>query len=284
MFGNPGFEFRDDFMMPHQASFNSPLLFDFPPFSHSPTSTLKFHPLTAQILDDVRALFKVVLDLPHDVPTEQVQEVTQYAIQTLEKISSMPAHVILQEPQPETRTSPGSSNITPNSSPPEHPPSGAPDLMYTIVRKVALIYCRAIEARKPLSDACEPSEFLAIWGIAWEISLAKWQPVLGLYIWIMVSIVPSGHNLPMARFSKMLTVTAFMAFALENWHLGVDIADNALKLQRWLEEGWSHLEKGVIGGEQGVEQYGFPVKEDLPAVATGQFEDETDIMGGAYSH
>lgn len=54
MFGEPGFEFYDPFRVPLQVNFNSPLLFDCPPFV-SPASPLRIHPHKAKILDDIHS-------------------------------------------------------------------------------------------------------------------------------------------------------------------------------------------------------------------------------------
>lgn len=311
MFDVPGFEFKDEFMVPYQTSFNSPLMQDWPPFA-SPASTLDLHPSAAQILDDVRQMLKVVIDLPDDPQeqtAEQLQQVAEVAAWAYQRISLMPENMPekMDMSQPasgvtdiETPSSSGtrwrsddqgsspentySSSVFEGSTPRDEPvltpdtspgrsdpqysaPVQKPDLMYRVIRMVALIYCRAILARVPTSEVCDSMEFLQIWVHIWEITLAKWKKVLGVYQWVTVGLVPSGHNTAPARFSKMLMVVGLLSIGLDNWHIAMDIGRAALKLQRFLREGNAAAPKGVVGGEEGVKTFGFPIKEDLPDVA-----------------
>jgi len=70
LFGQPGFDFEDPVRVPLQVNFNSPLLFDCPPFL-SPASPLRLHPHTAQILDEMRTVHRVVADLSDDATDEE---------------------------------------------------------------------------------------------------------------------------------------------------------------------------------------------------------------------
>ncbi len=139
--------------------------------------------------------------------------------------------------------------------------------MYRVIRNVALIYCRAILARVPTSHVCDTNEFVQIWVNIWEVPLAQWKTVLGVYHWITIGLVPSGHDTAPARFSKMLMVVALLSIGLDNWHICMEVSRAALKLQKWLREGHPTAPTGIVGGEAGVLKYGFPIKEDLPAIA-----------------
>ncbi|EGX90318.1 hypothetical protein CCM_06736 [Cordyceps militaris CM01] len=331
MFDKEGFEFKDEFMVPYQVSFNSPLMSDWPPFASS-ASTLSLHPNANQLLDDMRNLLKLVLDLPEHQTPENLQKVAELAAWTYQRISMLPENVPkrsckeqqqqedLQMHQQRTqqmpqhhgqqptlidadsnadRTSTGTSarwdgsspentyassvfesgtpkdeaSLTPNTSPArsgsDHfAAAGArPDLMYRVIRHVALIYCRAILARLPTSQVCDSNEFLQIWMNIWEVPLAQWKTILGVYHWITIGLVPSGHDTAPARFSKMLMVVALLSIGLDNWHICIEVSRAALKLQKWLREGHPVAPVGIVGGEAGVAKFGFPIKEDLPAVA-----------------
>ncbi|OAR00905.1 hypothetical protein LLEC1_07702 [Akanthomyces lecanii] len=330
MFDKEGFEFKDEFMVPYQVSFNSPFMSDWPPFS-SPASTLDVHPNANQLLDDMRNLLKLVLELPEEQTSEQLRQVAELAAWTYQRISMLPENVPrtcdkeqqkqedLQMQQQKTqhmsqaqhqqpaltdadlnadRSSNGTSarwdgsspentysssifesstpkeeaTLTPETSPArsgsEHSTTPQrPDLMYRVIRNVALIYCRAILARVPTSHVCDANEFVQIWMNIWEVPLAQWKTILGVYHWITIGLVPSGHDTPPARFSKMLMVVALLSIGLDNWHICIEISRAALKLQKWLREGHSAPPPGIMGGEAGVLKYGFPIKEDLPAIA-----------------
>jgi hypothetical protein len=325
MFDTPGFEFKDEFMVPYQTAFNSPLMQDWPPFAN-PASALDLHPHAAQILDDVRQMLKVVVELPDDLKDqtpEQLQQVAEVAAWAYQRISMMPENMpervdtgkstsfISEAETPassrwksddqgsspantysssvfEGSTMQDDQVLTPDTSPGRSDPQQAgtaqkPDLMYRVIRMVALIYCRAVLARVPTSEVCDSMEFLQLWVHIWEITLAKWKKVLGVYQWVTVGLIPSGHNTAPARFSKMLMVTGLLSIGLDNWHIAMDIGRAALKLQRFLRQGNRTPEKGVVGGEAGVETFGFPIKEDLPDVAKyatvlEELEDDAEEM------
>lgn len=330
MFDREGFEFKDEFMVPYQVSFNSPFMSDWPPFA-SPASTLDLHPNANQILDDMRNLLKLVLETPGQQTPEQLQQIAELAAWTYQRISMLPENVpkradrhqqqheefLKQQqrtqqmpPRPSQqqslpdvdpnadRASNGTSTRFEGSSPhntyassvfdestpredsaatPNTSPGRAssdhyglpqrPDLMYRVIRTVALVYCRAILARVPTSKVCDSNEFLQTWISIWEVPLAQWKTVLGVYHWITIGLIPSGHDTPPARFSKMLMVVALLSIGLDNWHICIEVSRAALRLQKWLREGHPATPAGIMGGEAGVLKYGFPIKEDLPAVA-----------------
>ncbi|KAJ3485828.1 hypothetical protein NLG97_g6737 [Lecanicillium saksenae] len=329
MFDKEGFEFKDDFMVPYQVSFNSPFMSDWPPFS-SPASTLDLHPYINQILDDMRNLLKLVLELPEEQTAEQLHQIADLAAWTYQRISMLPEnvpkkgdkqqqqHEELQMHQQRTQEMPPPQNqqpaitdvdsnadrssngtsarwddsphntynssvfesstpkdeaaVTPDTSPgrsgsDHYTTPQRPDLMYRIIRNVALIYCRAILARVPTSHVCDSNEFVQIWINIWEIPLAQWKTVLGVYHWMTIGLIPSGHDTPPARFSKMLMVVALLSIGLDNWHICMEVSRAALKLQKWLREGHPVPPTGIVGGEAGVIKYGFPIKEDLPTIA-----------------
>lgn len=330
MFDKEGFEFKDEFMVPYQVSFNSPFMSDWPPFS-SPASTLDLHINATQILDDMRNLLKLVLQLPSEQSSEQLQQVAELAAWTYQRISMLPENVPkradkfqqqqeeIQRQQQRTQQQhaqfnthqpqlgDADSNADPSSSigtgvrwdepSPENTYSSSvfegstprdeavmtpgtspgrseqfatpqrPDLMYRVIRNVALIYCRAILARVPTSHVCDSNEFLQIWANIWEVPLAQWKTVLGVYHWITIGLIPSGHDTPPARFSKMLMVVALLSIGLDNWHICMEVSRAGLKLQQWLREGRPDSQGGIMGGEAGVIKYGFPIKEDLPTIA-----------------
>lgn len=334
MFDKEGFDFKDEALVPYQVSFNSPFMSDWPPFT-STASTLDLHPNANQLLDDMRNLLKLVIELPEEQTPEQLQQVAELAAWTYQRISMLPENVPkrsnkyqeLQEekqkeqqrtqqmPQPQCqhtqitdadsnadRVSTGtsarweepspdntySSSVfesstprnesvrTPDTSPgrsgsrsgsEQYTASQRPDLIYRVIRNVALIYCRAILARVPTSQVCDTNEFLQIWVNIWEVPLAQWKTILGVYQWITIGLIPSGHDSPPARFSKMLMVVALLSMGLDNWHICMEVSRAGLKLQKWLRQGHPAPATGIMGGEAGVLKYGFPIKEDLPAVA-----------------
>lgn len=65
------------------------------------------------------------------------------------------------------------------------------DPLYVSVRLAAILYARAIATRRPLSAVCLPSDALALLSTTWQIPLARWRRVIGVFIFVFTSISPS---------------------------------------------------------------------------------------------
>ncbi|PFH56845.1 hypothetical protein XA68_15862 [Ophiocordyceps unilateralis] len=306
MFGEPGFEFYDPARVPLQVNFNSPLLFDCPPFLSPAAAPLQLHPQTAQILDDLRTLIRAVAELPGDPSADYPASLYQAASAVLASISLAPDDVSMQlgPGLPHLETAMDPANVTnglkrkregddtwgPRKAGTSEAegriptPMDAPDLVHRCIRKSALIYSQAIVRRLPTSMVCSEADFADIWGCAWTAGLERWSSLSGIFTWLMIAIVASSHHSVHGRMAKTLLVTAFMYIGTENWHVVADMATAGLKLQRWLRGGASYTEDGVLsgafGGERIVERYGFAFKDALPEVTVAQVEDDDEAEEG----
>lgn len=282
IYGHRGFEFRDPIMMPFHIALNSPLIFGWPSFAGCSTS-LQLHPSTAMILDDIRYLIESVLAVPENASTAELQRITTTAGWIMDRISELPEDTPIQAPEyhsnpasPDAQ-SPGSCRSGRSNK--SSPPVELPDQMYRCVRMTALIYCRAILNRVPTSEICTEMDFLRIWRAAWLATLPTWKATVGVLIWMLLAIVPSGHNAGPARFLKTLMISGLMSIGVDNWHIALDIANTGLRLQRWLAGGHNAFDnegKGLTGGELIVDRYGFAIKEVLPPVQLPLDEDEDE--------
>ncbi|KAF4592225.1 fungal specific transcription factor domain-containing protein [Ophiocordyceps camponoti-floridani] len=306
MFGEPGFEFHDPARVPLlQVNFNSPLLFDCPPFLSLAAAPLQLHPHTAQILDDLRALIKAVAELPDDPSADYPASLYQAAVAVLSSISLAPDDVMvpLSSRPPNLALAVDADNGTnglkrkregDDASGPRKAgtseaegripaPTDAPDLVHRCIRRTALIYSQAIVRRLPTSMICSEADFADIWSCAWTAGLDRWSSLSGIFTWLMIAIVASSHHSVHGRMAKTLLVTAFMYIGTENWHVAAAMAAAALKLQRWLRGGVSHPGDGVLsgafGGETIVERYGFAFKDALPEVTVASVEEEDEDEG-----
>ncbi|GAO15599.1 hypothetical protein UVI_02050320 [Ustilaginoidea virens] len=287
IFGQPGFEYDDPFHAPLQVNFNSPLLFNCPPFL-IPSSSLRLHKRTAEILDGTRVLMQAVYDLPEDAGIAKVHEVSSLAASLLSFLNQLPDQVLLEsngdrdnapvftgqkrkrvggeDTIVSSKKSHGASLVTTRSST-EDPP----DMVYVTVRLTAVVWARAILERLPTKDVCTEAEFIRIWSMAWAAGLDKWSSLSGIYAWMTIAIGPLCHTTIHARMVKTLTVTTFTYMGTENWHVASEIATVALKIQAWLRAGKESKPQGALsgafGGEKGIETFGFAFKEntmDLP--------------------
>lgn len=166
------------------------------------------------------------------------------------------------------------------------PSSEFPDPMYRMVRMTAVIYCRAVLSRVPTSMVCTDNDFIQIWLLAWRIPMATRRSLLGILTWVMLVIAPSCHNKAPARFIKSMAVNALMNMALENWHLAIDTADTAVRLQKWLSHGGERKAgRAISGGEAIIEKYGFAQKEALKNISKVHLADgdegDEGVEGGS---
>lgn len=305
IYGFPGFEFHDPIQVPFQNSLNSPLTSGWPSFV-SCAGSLHLHPGTATILDDVRAMFDAIQSLPDNPSPEELSQVAAIAQWVYTRLGELPDNVLMrpslqsrsspkevssgatspsntnggdsprgqQGSSPESNSSPSSKSKSQQHSSPAKteiidrgtPPSEFPDPVYRMVRMTAIIYCRAILSRVPISMVCSDNEFIQIWLLTWRVPMASRRAIIGIFAWVILLLAPSCHNKAPARFVKTLAVNSLMSIAVENWHFAMEIADRSLRLQKWLKGSSTHSGM-VFGGEGIIEKHGFAQKEVLGNIA-----------------
>lgn len=110
------------------------------------------------------------------------------------------------------------------------------DIIYQAVRQTALIYARAIMSRRPLHNpsVCSQEEFLGLWTTIWKVPLRTWKGVLGVFVWIMLSITPASRGTPHARFVKSLLTVGMTQMGLEDWDVAEKGMKGAMTLVGWL--------------------------------------------------
>lgn len=301
MFGQPGFEFEDPFRVPLQVSFNSPLLSNGPPFL-IPSSTLRLHKPTSEILDSTRTVFQAVMELPDDPGEAELGAVSELARSLLNYLSQLPEQVLMEadaghDDSPaasarQKRRRQESDDPTASSKMRRNDYTGArstgarstrneiPDMVYLCVRLTALIWAKAILQRVPTSHICTETEFARIWSFAWAAGLQRWSSLSGVFAWMNLAIAPLCHKTIHARMVKQMTVTAFMYMGTENWHVAADMATAGLKMQAWLRAGKDSKPLGSLtgasGGEQAIEDFGFVFKENVIDLPDHRYENQSD--------
>lgn len=226
---------------------NTPLVPNLVDFSKC-AEPLRLHQATAQILQDIRFLTSLVLALPEQPSEKDLQKVQSTSAWIHNQISGLPDEMPAMEQRAlhETRlsVSSGSSYRSGSGSPVPPPlptPSGLPeptskDLMYQAVRQAALIYARAIMMKKSLSDpaVCSEEDFLGLWVTVWRIPLKVWKGVLGIFVWIVLSIAPASRETRHARFVKSLLTVGLVQMGSEDWEVSERGMRGAIKLVTWL--------------------------------------------------
>jgi len=158
-----------------------------------------------------------------------------------------------------TATTTASTASTPSSRSSTSPPPadlGRANHMFRVVRLAAIILLRAILNRQPLSKTCTPSEFLEVWLLSWRVPLTVWRSAVGIFNWIMFTIIPASHGGPHERFVRTMWMISVVSRAVENWHVTVESAQVGLRLHRWLAG--KNLEgRGPEAGGGVVAKFGY---------------------------
>lgn len=279
----PEFEFRDMVRVPFRVSLNTPLVPTLASFSRC-AEALHLHQATAQILDDMRFLLGLVLALPKCPSEKDLQKVQSTSAWVYERISNLaPEGPVGQRQRISThhprhaRSSAASSKRSPSRttsrqssrrpSPTESSSSAnldgaylaynAQDIMYQAVRRAALIYTRAIMARRRLGDpaVCSEVEFLELWTTVWKVPLRSWKMVLGVFVWIMLSMIPASRGTRHERFVKSMLTIGLVQMALEDWEVAEQSMKGALSVVAWLVG--SNVDEAGEAGKAGDADQGW---------------------------
>ncbi|KAK3986177.1 hypothetical protein QBC44DRAFT_403005 [Cladorrhinum sp. PSN332] len=209
------------------------------PYLHSSTATPSpppqgLDPATSALLKDITFLIDTVLALP-PAPSEW----------ELQKVSSMSSWVYGRlTPTTPTLSSAGSS-------------------LHQSIRLAALIYCRAIQARKPLSRVVTEKDVYEVTEAVWKVPLETWNEggLLGTLVWVLVGVLVVMKEMDGGYTSK----TMLMAGAVQEAMRGderegggegggsgsgvVGVLERVVRLQRWLEGG--SMSGGFSGSGRG---------------------------------
>jgi len=168
---------------------------------------------TAMILDDMRFLTTSIIKLGNLDPLEQdLSKLLATSTWIRDRICSL-----------------SDGNDTTISSP--------ESLIHCSCRTVALIYCKAIVERIPLSQACTPEDISSLWGTMWQVTLTRWKAIPGIFIWIILSAHQAAQDTAYGRFLKSMLKTSSLYMALEDWNLVDGALMTFIELQRWLRKG-----------------------------------------------
>jgi hypothetical protein len=170
---------------------------------------LKIADETASILDDMRFLIQAVIKQVHREPT---------ALETLKlaKTSSWIRNRISKLPE----TTSG------------HPLAN--DFLYKSCRIAALIYCKAIVERIPLSQACTLQDLNHLWVNMWRITLTRWKEIPGVFLFVILSANQAGQTTPHGRLLKSMFKASSSYMALDHWNIVDGALMSYMKLQKCL--------------------------------------------------
>lgn len=145
-----------------------------------------------------------------------------------------------------------------------HDDEATQDLVYQAVRSAALIYARASMHRRPLRDpvVCSSEDVMAVWTTVWRVPLRVWKGLLGIFVWVVLSILPAASLLARqgdlaivtahARFIKSLMAASLVQISLEDWVVAEAAMKGAVALVGWLGGGQDNID-GTLEDQTGVD-------------------------------
>ncbi|KAF7534705.1 hypothetical protein G7054_g6019 [Neopestalotiopsis clavispora] len=241
------FHFEDRKPGGHKVSHHSPLVPSASSFANSAHFS-GLHPTTASILDDIRFLVTLAISTP-TAPTAQEEQKLRWTadwihsrIQAL-PIDGPPSAASSSSSTPQSKDK--QSQSTTNSANASHNPSGSdsmasPDYLYQSIRQAALIYTTTIAANKTFGQTCSPEDFYRLWVAVWRVPLAVWKSLLGIFLWIEVSILAAARDTPHGRFVKSMYNIVALTLATEDWDAAIAALRGALELQSRLSAWTTH--------------------------------------------
>ncbi|KAH7025892.1 uncharacterized protein B0I36DRAFT_329370 [Microdochium trichocladiopsis] len=233
--------FSDPTPGPFRISHNTPLVASMVTFSDC-TSGLKLHPASASILDDIRFLIATVTSLPAHSSQAELSKVATTSRWILNRISKLPAH----SPESPGPHEPSQNHVnrtlmvTGQATPIDSPSSMSEDTtdpVYQAIRQAALLYATAIVERQPFSKVCSHEQFYELWTTVWRVPRTRWKSLAGIFLWIIVVILPTAATTPHSRFVKSMLTTSGLEIGTENWFAASSALRAVLTLQAWLRGG-----------------------------------------------
>lgn len=224
------------------------------------------HSATARILDDMRLLFTAILSLSDKSPEQQVEGVKHMAMQIHDHIASL--HDVLPDAPPGTpQPAPATMSSTPSSTASfsthssssssfssqqpkpkfisqSHDPrhillrnTPQPDFIYATVRQVALLYSLAASRQVSLSEICPVPRFMSIWADLWRVSMKRWHSLLGVFLWVVIALLPTGRQTQFASMVKSLLHIGTVQMGLDQWEVCIGMLRRAVGVVCWLADG-----------------------------------------------
>lgn len=189
----------------------------------------------------MRFLLAAVHALPPRPSPKDLQKVHTTAAWIHDRIVALPAN--------RPTSSPGPAGKGGRKNDPQ-------DAIYQCVRLAALIYARCVKLRRPFSETVAPEEYVRLWTTAWRVPLATWRGLLGVFVWMVVPLVPAGRGGEHDRFVKAMFGVALLQVGMDNWEVCAGVMGRVGGLVAWLgggegSEGGGGVRRGGVVGKGG---------------------------------
>ncbi|KAK4040659.1 hypothetical protein C8A01DRAFT_15480 [Parachaetomium inaequale] len=182
----------------------------------APIPTL--NPTTTAIFKDTDFLLDAVLALPPEPSAWQLHKVQTMSEWVQGRLSGASA---------KKTTSPSSTSAN----------------LHRAVRLSSLLYCRAIQARQPFSQAIPENDVLELAEAVWAVPLETWDAMPWTLVSVLAVGLPTARSIPQCGSARMMLVTAAVQLALRDWGAVMRVMGRVVRLQAWL--------RGPRGGVSG---------------------------------
>ncbi len=170
----------------------------------SPLPLREMDPSISAMLKDVEFLLDTVLALPQDPSAWQVQKVQSMSKWVHGRLSGATEHT-----------------------------SSAKDL-HRAVRLSSLMYCRAVQARKPFTRIIKDKDVVDLVDAVCKIPLEEWNDLLRTLIAVLAVVLPKARGMPQCYPTRVMMMAAAVHLALVDWSSVASVLSRILKLQAWL--------------------------------------------------
>jgi hypothetical protein len=93
------------------------------------------------------------------------------------------------------------------------------------------MYTSAIVARRPFSEACSLDDSYQLWTTIWRVPLTRWKSMIGIFLWMMVALMPPTRDAPHGRIIKSMFNIAALTMGIEDWTASSSALKGAIMLQ-----------------------------------------------------
>jgi hypothetical protein len=76
-----------------------------------------------------------------------------------------------------------------------------------------------------------------VWSTAFRVSLKEWHRRLGLFLWVIIAVLPTAGHTPFAALAKSLLHIGAVQVGLDHWEVAIEMLKSAAKVVGWFAGG-----------------------------------------------
>lgn len=83
-----------------------------------------------------------------------------------------------------------------------------------------------------------------VWSTAFRVSLKEWHRRLGLFLWVIIAVLPTAGHTPFAALAKSLLHIGAVQVGLDHWEVAIEMMRSAVKVVGWLAGCGNNSDRG----------------------------------------